>query len=125
MSFAVYEDQSAARHGVARWAGYAVPATCDASDCTQQIQRGMDEKCGEPFTDNLGRHVDGECMGCGLFFCGAHRFGNHEKAFPMPDSDEWKKHQLTCETWASWRQNNPESVVTLHAELRGEPHEQH
>lgn len=119
MSFSAYEDQSAARHGITRWAGYAVPATCDAAECVQQIRRGMDEKCGEPFTDNQGRHVDGECMGCGLFFCGAHRFGNHETAAPTLDSDEWKAHQLSCETWSRWRESHPELVAELQVELQG------
>lgn len=48
-----------------REAGYAVTDVCNAPDCQQRIDRGLDYLCG----DNVG---DGGEHGCGRYFCGLH-----------------------------------------------------
>lgn len=116
MGYAVYEDRHALDYGVDRWAGYGVPAKCDHPDCDVEIDRGFAYLCGDdPMDDNPGEHRDGECMGCGLYFCAAHRFGNHEGFDPKPDAQEWEHHVLTDESWAQWRDENPSRVAEMRA----------
>ncbi len=66
-----------------REAGYAVRATCDADECSAQIDRGLGYLCGhEP--DGWRSEMD---PGCGRYFCPEHLYGDHD--CPNPDgSDE-------------------------------------
>ncbi len=52
------------RNAERREVGYSVEATCDASDCEVDIDRGLAYCCG-------GMH-DGDEHGCGGYFCLSH-----------------------------------------------------
>ncbi len=106
--------------------GYGVPATCDYPGCGEAIDRGLSFVCG-------GEPYGGE-KGCGLYFCGSHltcsrklggpptcrcavaatRAGRRTR--PTPDARRvgfaWK---LTDESWARWRDENPEKVGVMKA----------
>jgi hypothetical protein len=91
--------------------GYGVPAWCDHPDCNEEINRGLAYVCG-------GEPYGGE-RGCGLFFCGQHRFPtlcescSHERSTDSqakPDHPEWIQWKLTDESWAEWRSENPAFV---------------
>lgn len=95
--------------------GYGVPAECDHPECNAQIDRGMAYKCD-----------DGE-EGCGLYFCGQHRWptlcfrcGTNAAPFhPKPDVREWIEHKLTDPSWAEWRERNPAQVIDMQCRLGG------
>lgn len=115
--------------------GYGVPATCDHPGCGEEIDRGLGYVCGgEPYG---GEH------GCGLYFCGKHQLmaGRRETDrkvhyhqfcercakrskkgpfTPTPDLPTWMRHKLTDESWAQWREENPEEVSRLAAQLAGQ-----
>lgn len=108
--------------------GYGVPAVCDHPDCNADIDRGLSYVCGgEPYG---GEH------GCGLYFCGEHlerhvrggnlcwlcpRCGKGEESFPKkPDTVEWIRWKLNHESWAEWREENPEAVEELEKSLMEE-----
>ena len=95
--------------------GYGVPAFCDSPRCGAEIDRGLSYVCGgEPY---------GGDKGCGLYFCDAHlqhdgvaqrcsRCRNHKRPFAAkPDHPDWMRHQLTHESWATWRAENPAAVI--------------
>ena len=99
--------------------GYGVPATCDYPACGDAIDRGLAYVCGgEP---RGGEH------GCGLYFCGQHQVGRGqlcercEEGKPpfeaTPDTREWIQWKLTDESWAQWRDENPEQVSAMKAAL--------
>lgn len=111
--------------------GYGVPATCDHPGCGAAIDRGLAYVCGgEPY---------GGDFGCGLFFCEDHRryynkrqpgitvsvrlcdrCGKRSKAGPFKpteDVPEWISWKLTDQSWAAWRQDNPDQVTALAARL--------
>lgn len=98
--------------------GYGVPATCDQPDCGAAIDRGLGYVCGgEPY---------GGDDGCGLYFCGEHlarlcdRCENGRPPYePTPDTAEWLKWKLTDESWAEWRQQNPDATEQIRAALSG------
>lgn len=113
-----------------RWIGYGVPATCDYPDCGEQIDRGLSYVCG---SDPYG----GE-YGCGLYFCSAHLYplevddrvvmvcdrspylGDdcvHGMYEPTPDTREWLEHMLDDESWAQWREENPDQVADAKQKL--------
>ena len=119
MGYAVYEDRKARDYGVERWAGYGVPAKCDFPGCKKKIDRGFGYLCGEDvFQDNAGEHADnGDCLGCGLYFCTDHQFGNHQGIQPKPDSKEWVTWMLTDDSWARWREENTEQVAQMRDEV--------
>lgn len=90
-----------------RWKGYGVPCTCEHTECTEQIDRGMDYTCG----------------GCGLAFCGNHRVGSFcERCVDLdevgerpagvvpfsakPERPEWLKHLRNDPSWAKWRKDS-------------------
>lgn len=99
--------------------GYGVPATCDFPGCGADIDRGLAFVCG-------GEPYGGE-RGCGLFFCGEHMFvGSHRQQCDRcaygkppfdatPDTREWVEWKLTDESWAAWRDENPEAVKAMTA----------
>lgn len=98
--------------------GYGVPAFCDHPRCKAEIDRGLSYVCGgEPY---------GGDKGCGLYFCGEHRSGGwgvgvvnrcsrcrHRKQpfAAKPDHPRWIAHKLTDESWATWRDENPDFVA--------------
>lgn len=99
--------------------GYGVPAICDHPDCNAEIDRGLAHVCcdQEPY---------GGDRGCGLYFCEEHQHCTEEHSqlcarclrgnppfSPKPDTLEWINHKLTDESWAKWREQNPE-FVSLH-----------
>lgn len=100
--------------------GYGVPALCDRPACNKRIDRGLSYVCGMINTD-------GEDRGCGLHFCTDHlgfspKYGQLcERCYPRmrnpfdrkPDLPEWSEHKLTDESWALWREENPEEVANL------------
>lgn len=96
--------------------GYGVPATCDQPKCNEKIDRGLAYVCG-------GQKPYGGENGCGLYFCEKHqhyhsfRGGDtgffckrciaHKTSYkPKPDHEEWIKHKMTHESWATWRKEN-------------------
>lgn len=101
--------------------GYDVPAYCDHPGCTKEIERGLSYVCGsQPY---------GGDTGCGLYFCNDHLFTKKlsREIFPYvgvcscccrgkppfdakPDHPTWLQHKLTDESWAKWREENPEWV---------------
>lgn len=122
MGYQVYEDRAARDLGVARWAGYGVPGVCDRPDCTAELYRGLDSRCGE----------DVDTHGCGLSFCGEHmvagwdapqmctRCVEDEPPFtPKPDTAEWENHMLSDDSWGRWRAENPERVAEMRARAEG------
>lgn len=93
--------------------GYGVPAECDHPKCHAEIDRGLSYVCGgEPYGGNDG---------CGLYFCNEHRCcdlcarcRNRKPPFtPKPDVLAWVRHQLTDESWAQWRAENPAEVEAM------------
>ena len=98
--------------------GYGVPAICDDPECSEAIDRGLSYVCGsEPF---------GGDRGCGLHFCGSHRWYSEEGAslcrrcregaepfLPKPDTQEWLQHKLTDPSWEEWRQANPDETARM------------
>jgi hypothetical protein len=114
MGYAVYQIEG-------RWCGYGVPATCDFPRCGAAIDRGMDYCCGgEPQAEK----------GCGLYFCSNHlwisatdddpqmceRCCDEEPPFePTPDTAEWAEHVTTDDSWAQWREENPEAAAAMAA----------
>lgn len=106
--------------------GYGVPSICDHPGCKAKIDRGLSYVCGtEP---KGGEH------GCGLYFCtdhlrtaGDHRdnaqlctrcyWRNRTPFTPTPDVIEWIQWKLDDESWAQWRQKNPDEVQKLIAAL--------
>lgn len=97
--------------------GYGVPATCDHPECSKKIDRGLAHVCGgEPYG---GEH------GCGLYFCGHHLAGAHQRCqkcnsrrkpfVPKPDHPHWIEWKLTHSSWQQWRDENPEEVARLRA----------
>lgn len=113
--------------------GYNVPAQCDHPGCDKEIDRGMAYACGGDPMEN-----------CGLFFCHDHKrhdvdseaeytdetrhqFGvcehcaNGEQPFdPKPDIEYWRAWKMNHESWAQWREDNPD-FVKGNAELIGHP----
>ena len=105
--------------------GYGVPAVCDYPECGEVVDRGLSYVCG-------GQPYGGE-HGCGLFFCEDHlmhaiagratlgpqqceRCAEEDPPFePTPDTREWIEHKLTDESWAQWRDENPEAVSAMRA----------
>lgn len=106
--------------------GYGVPAICDRPRCGEAIDRGLSYVCGsEPYG---GEH------GCGLYFCGSHLTGSRKSGDrhvyicgrcdkgrapyePTPDTREWIDWKLTDESWATWRNENPEAVSAMKATI--------
>lgn len=100
--------------------GYGVPALCDHSACSEQIDRGLSHVCGMINTD-------GEDRGCGLHFCSNHlrhsvKFGQLcFRCWPRsktpfqrkPDVREWVEHKLRDDSWAAWRRENISEVARL------------
>ena len=104
--------------------GYGVPAICDHPDCAIVINRGLSFVCGgEPYG---GEH------GCGLYFCDQHlQHKDQEKEDgcwpqlcekccveadpfePKPDTQEWREWKSADESWAKWREENPELAAAL------------
>ena len=95
--------------------GYGVPAICDHPDCNKEIDRGLAYVCcnQEPY---------GGDDGCGLYFCEDHRdiSGKCERCQrdedpfePKPDTQEWIQHKLNDESWAEWREKNPDKYNEL------------
>ena len=103
--------------------GYGVPSICDLPKCDAKIDRGLSYVCGnEPY---------GGEYGCGLYFCGLHfktrkphgsdrnmglcpRCYRYKAPYdPKPDTKEWIQWKLTDESWAKWRENNPDKVKEL------------
>lgn len=77
------------------------------------IDRGLGYVCGnEPY---------GGDQGCGLYFCGEHQVGSHQRCIrcetgqepfaPTPDVPQWIHHKLTDPSWATWRAENPDWVA--------------
>jgi hypothetical protein len=106
-----------------------VPAICDFPDCGAAIDRGLAYVCGDaPF---------GGEYGCGLYFCMEHLdydsrvedgktiyysrcrqcAGGEEPFSPTPDTLEWLRHLRDDESWAGWREENPEEFKELLAEI--------
>lgn len=101
--------------------GYGVPATCDHPGCGAEIDRGLAYVCG-------GEPYGGE-DGCGLYFCDKHLTGRRHLCArcedgsapfaPTTDTKEWMRHKLTDQSWARWRQENPEDVAEILRALGG------
>jgi hypothetical protein len=104
--------------------GYGVPAYCDHPGCNAEIDRGLAYVCGneQPY---------GGDDGCGLFFCSEH-LTYHEKRGRVceccadhrktpftakPDHPDWINWKLTDDSWQQWRDENPEEVAKICAEL--------
>ena len=100
--------------------GYGVPAYCDHPKCHTEIDRGLSYVCGGgPYGESPR---PGERDGCGLYFCSAHGGGflcPRCEAYKRPykrikaDHPEWIAHKLTDESWARWREENPEEVEAM------------
>lgn len=124
MGWAVGRDSDRRRH-----IGYGVPATCDHPGCPEGIDRGMAYRCGEYGEDDgCGLYFcdehrtwayinDGEddhptrqgeyCERCVGFDPedGSTWLDPFE---PSPDTREWAEHVLTDDSWAQWRDEEPE-----------------
>lgn len=91
--------------------GYGVPSICDHPGCKEEIDRGLSYVCGG--------YPQGGDVGCGLYFCSAHRRHFLHGQFvckacrkgwlpfdAKPDCPEWIQHKLTDPSWESWRKEN-------------------
>lgn len=111
MGYAVYFDN--------RWAGYGVPAECDMPDCHTLIDRGLGYKCEETsdsFEDpETGIETQFALGGCGLFFCSEHLYldclVDHVGVEPKDELPAFMLFQLTDESWAQWRVEEPRQVA--------------
>jgi hypothetical protein len=108
--------------------GYGVPAYCDFPGCGAIIDRGLSHVCGgEPY---------GGTRGCGLYFCEKHlshyspdfktqlcqRCARHLQSFdPTPDHPMWIQHKLKDRTWKEWRDEKPDEVKEMRAQLKANP----
>jgi hypothetical protein len=101
--------------------GYGVPAFCDHPGCEAEIDRGLAYVCCD-------QQPHGGELGCGLYFCGRHRFGwrgkceqcHKRRTRPFaakPDHPRWIEHKLTDESWAQWRAEHPEEAAELAASM--------
>ena len=102
-----------------RWRGYGVPAYCDAEGCRTEIDRGLSWVAipppENPDEDGL-EDEDFDDLADGAFFtCSAHRYTDVNPAALPPEHPEWVAHVLTDESWAKWRDENPEQVAALTA----------
>lgn len=103
--------------------GYGVPAYCDHPKCHTKIDRGLGYVCGGgPY----GQGIRGARDGCGLYFCETHGVGAYcprcaaykpPYKHPKPDHPEWIRWKLTDESWAQWRNENPETVQRYQQQL--------
>lgn len=97
--------------------GYGVPAICDHPGCGAEIDRGLGYVCCD-------HQPQGGERGCGLYFCPDHQhmtekhhqlcsrcLRGNDPFEPTPDTQEWINHKLTHESWAEWREQNPEWVA--------------
>ena len=87
-----------------RYIGYGVPAYCDHPGCDEEIDRGLGFKCERE-----------EC-GCEKFYCSAHRYTVDAHTYDPPPRrvhPDWREHQLADESWAKWRDENPDEVAEL------------
>ena len=104
--------------------GYGVPAVCDHPRCHAEIDRGLSYVCGgEPYGGD----------GCGLFFCVNHlnsyrskrggesfpacpKCQRYEPPYrPKKDVRRWVAWKLTDDSWAKWRDENPDKVAEMKA----------
>lgn len=107
-----------------RWIGYAVPAECDIADCHEKIYRGMDALCEEHSLVEVA--VGGEEIeieddeGCGLYFCSEHQYKTelHDDAQPKPDSPRWLWWIVNEDSWAKWREENPEELARYQEQIK-------
>lgn len=106
MGYAVYEEGG-------RWCGYGVPAICDMPGCDAHIDRGLAYKCEEHTAYNKDGIDEVVGEGCGLFFCGDHRYESHDAAVPSPDTEEWIRHMLVDFSWDQWRRANRDKLTAL------------
>lgn len=90
-----------------RWRGYGVPAYCDAhaAGCTAEIDRGLAYMCD----DLAHEHEDGFT----IFVCGDHTCADVDVANLPPEHPRWAAHLLNADSWAKWRDENPEKVASL------------
>lgn len=103
--------------------GYGVPSICDHPECGTEIDRGLGYVCGdEPY---------GGESGCGLYFCGNHKFlsrevgrflcnrccNGREPFKPTPDTLTWLKWKLQDDSWMQWRNKNPDRVEVIKEEI--------
>ena len=65
-----YAHYTVVRAGQTIEAGYAVDQECDENGCTEQINCGLDNLCGENPGDNES--------GCGKYFCSRHLYLGQE-----------------------------------------------
>lgn len=121
--------------------GYGVPATCDHPDCKKKIDRGLSYICGGDIGGGetgcglffCGKHLswysnpDDEeetspqlCERCG------HNFEKHNPESnlpylppfePKPDRPVWLRWKLKHSSWKQWREENPEEVERIKAQL--------
>jgi hypothetical protein len=94
--------------------GYGVPAYCDFTECSTDIDRGLSFVCGG--------EAYGGSRGCGLFFCSKHLDHRHlcsrcrrgKAPFePKREHPRWLAHKLTDASWSEWRDRNPRAVSKL------------
>lgn len=96
--------------------GYGVPAYCDHPKCNEVIDRGLAYVC-------CGQEPYGGEKGCGLYFCENHRDYkgrcpkcrryDYKPYKPKPDHPDWIHWKLTDESWAKWRNENPDWVAQM------------
>lgn len=137
MGYQVYEDREARDFGVYRWAGYGVPAVCDAPHCDVEINRGLGYRCENyvryeyydaegniTFGGDWEDEVEIDEEGCHLNFCDEHSAhdtpGHTDETMPKPDTLEWVQHMLTDESWERWRSENPEKVAQMKERIENE-----
>jgi len=110
-----------------RHIGYGVPAICDHPGCGAEIDRGLAYACGGGVVEDLPN--------CGLFFCSEHMFykengddqgwvcerclNDRDPFDPTPDTAEWAAHITSDESWAEWREENPERAAAYAALVGG------
>lgn len=100
-----------------RWRGYGVPAYCDAypKGCRSEIDRGLGWVCdahnGGDEDDPDFEAFDG--MDHPIFVCGEHTCADVDEENLPPEHPDWVAHLLTDESWATWREENPEQLAAL------------
>jgi len=105
------------------------------TDCHEKIYRGMDWLCDQHtsyrYTDENGNVVssseewDEETQiddeGCGLYFCEKHQYETEKHTDdiqPKPDSPRWLWWIVNEDSWAKWREENPEELARYREQIK-------
>lgn len=103
-------------YNLGRFRGYGVPAYCDAKGCRVEIDRGLGWVAIPPpeNTDDGIEDEEFDDLADGAYFtCAEHRHADVDATDLPPEHPDWIAHILADESWAKWRDENPQRVAAL------------